>query len=175
MGPSCSSVLTEALPDTGLSSWARQKSAEELYRKSDQGLGMSNGIYVNGLPLPTALVRAVECGIWQTPKDRDAWRSLFPEQEIVQPLIYPMGEMQGQNSWLGIDGPGYLGHIGEGILPGDIDQSRAVLIADLGPDRLIALDYRESETNPSVIAQTSHEHSCWRRVADDIESFMRLV
>ena len=90
-------------------------------------------------------------------------------------MIYRLAEMQGHDSWLGITGPGYLGHLGEGIVPGDIDQSRAVLIADLGPDRLIALDYRESESRPSVIALTSEEHSCWRRVADDIESFMRAI
>ncbi len=136
---------------------------------------MSNAIYINHLPLPVALVRAVESGIWQTPRHREAWHSLFPDKEIVQPMLYPLGEMQGHNSWTGINGPGYLGHVGEGILPGDIDQSRAVLIGDLGPDRLIALDYRESETNPSVIALTSEEHSCWRRVADDIESFMSEI
>jgi hypothetical protein len=136
---------------------------------------MSDTIYINDLPLPAGLVSAIKNGVWQTPKNRDVWRSLFPDEEIVQPTLYPLGEMQGQNSWVGITGPGYLGHIGEGIVPGDIDQNRAVLIADLGPDRLIALDYRESETCPSVVALTSEEHSCWRRVADDIESFMRAI
>jgi hypothetical protein len=136
---------------------------------------MSDAIYINGLPLPATLVSAIESGIWQTPKNRDVWRSLFPDKEIVQPMLHPLGEIRGKTSWLGITGPGYLGHVGEGIVPGDIDQSRAVLIADLGPDRLIALDYRESETRPSVVALTSEEHSCWRRVADDIESFMRAI
>jgi hypothetical protein len=136
---------------------------------------MKDGIYINGLPLPAALVGAIESGIWRTPKSRDAWRSLFPDEEIFQPMLYPLGQMQEQDSWLGLTGPGYLGHIGEGFIPGDIDQSRAVLIADLGPDRLIALDFRVSETRPSVIALTSEEHSYWRRVADDIDSFMRAL
>lgn len=125
--------------------------------------------------MPPALVRAVKSGIRQTPRRLDAWRSLFADNEIVQPLPYPLGEMQGFDSRLGISGPGYLGQTGKGITPGDIDQSRAVLIVDLGPDWPIALDYRESETRPTVVAKTSHEHSCWRRVADDIESFMRAI
>jgi len=138
---------------------------------------MSDAIYINGLPLPAALVRAIESGIWQTPKNRDVWRSLFPDNEIVQPMLHPLGEIRGKSSWLGLGGPGYLGQASEGIEPGDIDQSRAVLIADLGPDQLIALDYRESETRPSVVALTHEEeqHSHWRRVADDIESFMRAI
>jgi hypothetical protein len=136
---------------------------------------MNNGMLINGLPLPAALVEAIETGIWRTPKSRVVWRSLFPDEEIVQPILYPLGEMRGQDSWLGVTGPGYLGHVDEGFVPGDIDQGRAVLIADLGPDRLIALDYRGSGTQPSVVALTSQEHSCWRRVADDIESFMRAL
>ena len=136
---------------------------------------MSNALYINDLPLPVALVGAVESGIWQTPKNRDVWHSLFPDKEIVQPMLYPLEEMRGQRSWLAEAGPAYLGQVGEGFVPGDIDPSRAVLIADLGPDRLIALDYRESQDRPSVVALTSEEHSCWRRVAEDIESFMQAI
>jgi hypothetical protein len=136
---------------------------------------MKDGILINGLPLPVALVEAIESGTWRTPASRDVWRSLFPDAEIVQPMLYPLGETRGQDSWSGLTGPGYLGHVDEGFVPGDIDQGRAVLIADLGPERLIALDYRGSETQPSVVALTSQEHSCWRRVADDIESFMRAL
>jgi hypothetical protein len=136
---------------------------------------MGEILNIDDLPLPTALVRAIESGIWQTPKDHEVWRSLFPETDIVQPLLYPLEAMRGQTSWLAQAGPAYLGRAGEGFVPGDIDPSRAVLIADLGPDRLIALDYRESETHPLVVALTSEEHSCWQRVADDIESFMRAI
>jgi hypothetical protein len=137
---------------------------------------MSNTLYINNLPLPAALIAAIESGIWQTPKNRDVWRSLFPDEEIVQPMLYRLEAIPpGQKPWLSEAGSVYLGNTDEGHVPGDIDPSRAVLIADLGPDRLIALDYRESETRPSVVALTSAEHSCWRRVADDIESFMRAI
>jgi hypothetical protein len=137
---------------------------------------MSDAIHINGLPLPAALVSAIESGLWQTPKNREVWRSLFSEKEVVQPLLYALGGMRGETTWLTKAGSGYLGQIGEGIVPGDIDPSRAVLIGDLGPERLVALDYRESETRPVVIALiTSEEDSGWRRVADDIESFMRAI
>ena len=138
-------------------------------------MNIKDSIHINGLPLPTALVIAIADGIWQTPKDRDAWLSLFPENEIVDPLLYPLGEMRGQNSWSGITGPGYLGHTDEDILPGDIEQDRAILIADLGPERLIALDYRTSEAHPSVVALTSREHSCWRLIAKNIADFMKAI
>jgi len=136
---------------------------------------MSDGIYINVLPLPAALVSGVASGIWQTPKNRDVRLSLFPADEVVQPLLYALVDTQGLDSWVGMTGPGYLGRVDEWIGPGDIDQSRAVLIGDLGPDKLIALDYRQSEARPSVIALTSHEHFSWRRVADDIESFMQAI
>jgi hypothetical protein len=136
---------------------------------------MTEIIYINKLPLPTPLAGAIERGIWQTRKDPEAWRSLFPDKEIVQPTLYQLEAMKGETAWLAGAGPTYLGKAGEGFIPGDIDPTRAVLIADLGPDRLIALDYRESETRPSVVALTSEEHSCWRRVADDIESLMRAI
>ena len=136
---------------------------------------MSETLHIADLPLPAPLVSAIESGIWQTPKNRDVWRSLFPDNEVVQPILYSLDAMRGQKSWLAEAGPAYLGRTDEGFVPGDIDPSRAVLIADLGPDRLIALDYRESETRPSVVALTSEEHSSWRRVADDIETFMRAI
>ena len=71
--------------------------------------------------------------------------------------------------------PAVVVTVAESFAPGDIDPSLAVLIADLGPDRLIALDYRESSIHPTVVALTSDEHSFWRQVAIDIESFMHAI
>lgn len=136
---------------------------------------MNDGILVNDLPLPVALVEAIKSGTWRTPASRVAWRSLFPEEEIVQPILYPLGEMRGQDSRSGLTGHEYLGHVDEVFVPGDSDQSRAVLIADLGPERPIALDYRGSGRQPSVVELTSQVHFCWRRGADDIELLMRAL
>lgn len=136
---------------------------------------MSEALDIDDLPLPSLLVSAIQSGSWQTPKNPGVWRSLFPDNEIVEPVLYSLEAMRAERSWLAEAGSAYLGRVGEGFVPADIDPSRAVLIADLGPDRLIALDYREFETRPSVVALTATEHSCWRRVADDIESFMKAI
>ena len=138
-------------------------------------MSLAKTIYINGLPLPASLNEAIEKGLWKTPENREAWRTLFSDNEVVQPMLYPLGEVQGSDCWLTQAGSGYLGKTDEGFVPGDIDPTRAVLIADLGPDRLIALDYRDSEVRPSVVALTSEEHSCWVRVADDVESFMKAL
>lgn len=136
---------------------------------------MGNLMLVHGLRLPDALVAADEQGRWQTPKDRNAWRALFPDDQIVQPMLYPTSVMSGESAWLAGAGAPYHGVTGEGQTPGDIDPSRTILIADLGPDRLVALDYRESPDRPSVIALTDSEQSGWVRVCDDIEMFMQAI
>jgi hypothetical protein len=136
---------------------------------------MSDAMFVNGLPLPAALVEAMRSDVWQTPNHRETWRALFPDNEIVQPMLYKFKSANSNDPWLSQAGPAYYGNTSEGFIPGTIDPKLAVLIADLGPDRLIALDYRDSLTRPSVIALTSSDHGCWCRVADDIESFMRAL
>jgi hypothetical protein len=136
---------------------------------------MGDDFYINDLVLPESLVRSLECGSWQTPKDRDVWRSLFPESQIVQPTLYSLRAMRAETAWLSEAGPAYHGHADKGFVPGNIDPSRTVVIGDLGPDRLIALDYRESDVYPTVVALTAEEHSCWRLVATDIETLMRAL
>lgn len=136
---------------------------------------MKNSVRINGLVLPEVLVEAVNTGIWQTPKNNSSWRSIFPKQDIVQPMLYSLKGMEGETSWLAKAGLPYFGCVREGFTPGNIDPTQAILIADLGPDRLVALDYRNAETQPSVIGLTSHKHSCWVLVADNIESFMQRL
>jgi hypothetical protein len=137
-------------------------------------MSVTQPIRINGLPLPTALVEVMKRGLWQTPNSRDVWRSLFPEDQIDQPMLYPAEGMQGESFRLRTAGPPYIGTAGEGYVPGDIDPFRAVVIADLGPDRLIALDYRTSNSEPSIVALTG-EYSYWIRISDNIESFMQAI
>jgi hypothetical protein len=136
---------------------------------------MSDIIYINKLPLPTALCNAIKSGIWKTPENRDVWRVFFSDREIVQPQLYPLKQLENVEPWLSRAGETYRGRVDEGFVPGDIDPEQAVLIGDLGPDRLIALDYRDSISHPSVIALTSEDHSCWVRIAGDIELFMSVI
>jgi len=133
---------------------------------------MNDAIHINELPLPAALVQAIRHGVWRTPKNREAWLSLFPDGRIVQPMLYPLEKLAGKTPWFTEAGPAYYGSRGDGIEPGDIDPCLAVLIGDLGPDRLIALDYRPSLIEPTVVGLTSGG-SCWRLIANNIGSFMR--
>lgn len=126
------------------------------------------------LPLPQALLKANELGLWKTPEDKSVWEALFPKREIVQPMLYPIESLNAESPWIR-QHPIYWGEPHDQIYPGDIDPLRTVLIGDLGPERLIALDYRESMTSPSVIGLTSDRHNCWRHVSDDIESFMQAI
>jgi hypothetical protein len=135
---------------------------------------MTEPIYVNDLPLPTALIEAINRGFWKTPKSRDVWRTLFPDNQIVQPLLYQLDGMRGESAQLRVAGPAYFGTADEEHVPGDIDPFRAVVIADLGPDRLIAMDYRTPDSKPSIVALTSDD-SYWVRIADNIESFMLAI
>ncbi|HEY1066181.1 MAG TPA: hypothetical protein VGE52_08730 [Pirellulales bacterium] len=127
------------------------------------------------LPLPAALISASEHGAWRTPENRDDWLALFPDKEIMQPTLYPLIGMASASAEPARLGENYLGVAGEGVSPGDIDPALAVLIGDLGPDRLLALDYRKSITRPSVIGLTSSRHAKWQYVAADIEEFMRAI
>jgi hypothetical protein len=50
------------------------------------------------LPLPAALVKAIESGNWQTPENNKLWRSVFPENEIGRPVLYSFNGMKGETS-----------------------------------------------------------------------------
>jgi len=130
---------------------------------------------INNLPLPEELTVAIANQVWQTPEDPADWNTLFTHGEIDQPTLYSLQGMQGETTWLKTAGAAYHGNTNEGFVPGDIDPNRTIVIGDLGPDRLIALDFRESVSRPTVVALTSTEHSCWVIVANDIASFMKAI
>ena len=135
-------------------------------------------IQINNLPLPVALMAALESGVWQTPRTPDAWRSLFPHAKARHAKLYNLKMMQTENAeWRGQSGPYYLGQADEHRPPGDIDSAKSLLIADLGPDKMIALDYRESSSRPSVLYITDDPDGStrWIRVAPDIETFIRAL
>jgi hypothetical protein len=147
--------------------------ANHLHRRAS----VESPIYINNLALPSALIDAIERGIWQTPRDADAWLALLPREQIVQPMLYSLDGIKATNVgwWIKEARPGYLGCVGDGFVPGDIDPARSLLIGDLGPDRLIALDYRESEQRPSVVATVVSEEAYYAKVADDVVSFIKAL
>ena len=130
---------------------------------------------VNGLPLPTALVEAIHAGRWIVPA-HEKLRAAFPLEPIVHPLFYNLEGMLRENAgWQDETLESYLGRKCSSAYPGDIDPTKSVLIADLGPDRLIALDYRESQESPGVVYLTGDIESQWIEAAPDIETLLSIL
>ena len=133
-------------------------------------------IEINGLLLPIALEAAIRRGVWRTP-DSSQLDRLFPDEKAPHANFYNLRLMMAENaSWLAESSPSYLGRASSDKSGGDIDPSRSVLIADLGPDKLIALDYRRSASAPAVVyLRHERDGSRWIAVSPDVDSFMECV
>lgn len=105
---------------------------------------------VNGLALPPALAEALRTGRWAPPGDPDALLRVFGERPN-DTLFYSPEQMDRQNQgWADETDEAYLGSPDPDRPPGDVDPARSVLIADLGAERLVALDYRTAG-EPAVV------------------------
>ncbi|HQU44652.1 MAG TPA: hypothetical protein PK867_17675 [Pirellulales bacterium] len=135
---------------------------------------------VNGLPLPSALVEAIQTGRWVAPLLHKL-EAVFPlaadeGEPICHPAFFDLDGMQRENDgWSEETLPSYLGEKDDKVQPGDIDPSQSIVIADLGPDRLVALDYRVSDENPRVVYLTGNQQPRWVEAAPNVESLMRLL
>lgn len=107
---------------------------------------------INGLPLPRDLLDLIAAGRWRQPADMSGIDAMFVDHAGFHP--YGFGTMRSESEamlrwrdaeWLGAPDPDFP--------PGDIDVTRAVLIADigLGFDQPVALDYRPSIDRPRVL------------------------
>lgn len=86
------------------------------------------------------------------------------------PSLYSFSGMQQENEgWPTGDVVFHTGQIDRHRTPGTIDPQRSVLIGDLQPELLIALDYRDSASNPSVLYQDMQGY--WHKVADSFDEF----
>jgi hypothetical protein len=134
----------------------------------------------NGLPLPPALVEAIHTGRWAVPS-LDKLQAVFAhaaskDEPIAHPAFFDLDGIQRENEgWSDESLPSYLGSKDDKVQPGDIDPSRSVVIADLGPDRLIALDYRTSDENPRVVYLTGNEKPRWIEAAPDIDTLFHIL
>jgi hypothetical protein len=132
---------------------------------------------VNGLPLPIALMSALRDTVRRAVLSPEAWRSVFPEELVRHARLYDERLLVNENmSWLSETDFAYLGHADEGDPPGDIDPAASVLIADLGPDRPLALDYRKSADCPCVLYLADRPNGArWITVAPDVDTFLRKL
>lgn len=127
-------------------------------------------VHINGLPLPAALLRAMDEGRWRCPVG-SVWRRVFREQP-VRARLYDLAVMRDENRiWREQKDPAFFGHCDDKSPPGDIDPTRSLLLGALGPDMPFALDYRVSIEEPRVLYLHT-EGDRWITVARDIEHLL---
>jgi hypothetical protein len=127
-----------------------------------------------GLAIPAALLAAINDGTWAALARSPELARVFGTQP-VRPCFYSWDLMVGVNkSWVTETDPVYVGIPDLAHPPGDVDPSRSLLIADLGPDQLIALDYRYPD-RPGVIYATDDFRSPWWHITSSIEELLRIL
>ncbi|WP_369036066.1 hypothetical protein [Streptomyces adonidis] len=131
---------------------------------------MDDAVVIAGLPVPSRLVELVRAGKWVAPDDEILFE-IF-EQRPVQPCFYGEEMLIRENhAWQADPGNAWPGDLTkEGNL--GILAERSMVIADLGPEMPIVLDYRESLTSPRVIYMRS---SAWRQIAADFGELVRRL
>jgi hypothetical protein len=129
---------------------------------------------VAGLPLPRELVAVIQAGKWNPPTDPQVYVDTFGELPD-HAMFYSLAEMIRQNrSWQSSPVEEVSGNPVEGRSAG-IEPARSVLIGDLGPDMPIALDFRSSEDNPSVLYQTYRGAVVWLKIADSVGELLERL
>jgi hypothetical protein len=133
---------------------------------------MQNGEFeVNGLNLPLGLIRALREGQWSSLGSSASLSAVFGS-EPVRPRFFSLEEIVAVNGyWKDEDDPLYLGQADPSRYPGDIDPKRSLIVAELGPDQLIALDYRRSAA-PEVLFASDDVRSPWRLVSGSVEELL---
>jgi hypothetical protein len=126
---------------------------------------------VNGLVLPVELVRALFDGRWIKLGSSSSLAGVFGS-EPVKPRFHSLKDMVAINGyWENETDPLYLGQPDPSQYSGDIDPKKSLIVAELGPDQLIALDYRAA-AGPQVVFASDDVRSPWRLAFESIESLL---
>ena len=128
-------------------------------------------VEVNGLKLPLGLTKAFRDGRWSSLASSASLAAVFGS-EPVRPRFFTLEAIIAANrSWKDEADPLYLGQADASRYPGDIDPQRSLIVAELGPDQLIALDYRRSAA-PEVLYASDDVRSPWRLVSGSVEELL---
>ncbi|MCB9705531.1 MAG: hypothetical protein H6711_26920 [Myxococcales bacterium] len=127
-------------------------------------------MHINGLQLPACIAVLLQAERWVAPDPETLQRVMGDVP--VHPIFYHYSLMQSENShWLEEKRLEYVG-VADGS-GGVIDPAKSVLIGDLGPDRLVALDYGRGY--PPRVVYLGHGSSSWVEIAEDAESLLRRL
>jgi hypothetical protein len=136
----------------------------------------SDKYVIGGHRLPQDLIDAIETGKWSTPVDQHKLQEVFLHESVDHPLLFDLESLHRENSnWSKETLDAYLGKRDEQFPPGDIDPSQSVLIGDLGPDKLIALDFRKNSSKPRVLYLVGNEEPRWVEAASDIGTLLHRL
>jgi hypothetical protein len=127
---------------------------------------------VNGLLLPVALAEALGEGRWSGRPDA---RRLSDALGVNAPAprLYGLESIERVNrTWHRETREVYIGRPSTDSPPGDIDPLRSILIGDLEPEAMLALDYRADSQRPTVVCCCGDGWSPWRLMANSVEEFM---
>ncbi|MEU8326479.1 hypothetical protein AB0C33_49635 [Nonomuraea sp. NPDC048881] len=129
---------------------------------------------IGGLLVPPALTSLIRAGGWVPPRRRQTLLEVFGD-EPEQPSFYDLPDLARQNaSWQRRDVEEVFGVPIEGESLG-IEPSLSILIADLGIDMPIALDYRDTAGPPPVLYLTFSPEARWIKVASGIEALIGVL
>lgn len=142
-------------------------------------MGTNGPLVVNNFWLPkpySDFIRSYKSSdeFWER-VDRKRWLSMFPEQEIDYPLLYPYNLLMLVNeTWAGETREIFLGRADGICVPGSLSPERSVLIGELATDGLIALDFFTSVNRPSVCyLKWCAPHTLrWELAAPDVETLL---
>ena len=127
---------------------------------------------INGMKLPTMLVQAMVDGTWRAADKH--WKNVFPAGEAVLPELYSFNLMCKVNeTWRKELRPEFLGIADGRSIPGELIPTKSLLIGELQGDDIIALDYQDSEDNPSVVYLNPEGR--WAVVAKDFKEFWQRL
>ena len=141
---------------------------------------------INGCSLPPLLISLLKTGQWKLPGDVQPLRQItgvrHPEDYSfldIPEIVTETGSLfrifeEGQGELYGLASSRRSGRaITEEHL---LDIDRAVMIALDSSDHAICLDFRASETSPSVVLADKEEDSIvWRTIAEDFETFVNRL
>ncbi|MDI1461342.1 hypothetical protein QEZ54_10215 [Catellatospora sp. KI3] len=125
---------------------------------------------VGGLRLPDALLAAMRDGRWRAPA-HEVLARVF-DHEPDWPSFYGLDSIAGQNDpyqqWSAqeLSKSLYIPRPGVGV-----DNTRSVIIGDLGIDTPIVLDYRLDPARPRVLFLGDRDLG-WREITVDIETLI---
>ena len=131
---------------------------------------------INGLIIPSELEVDLRSGGRKLNASEVVnFKRLLDKSESPLPELFADEQIAKENKlWESESAKFYLGNRREGILPGDIDPKRVLIIGSAEPDSPLALDYRANEPRVVYFGDVEHE-SYWIEIASSYKAFIEKL